>query len=157
MPWATPDTVARLLADDLGVQLPDLADAWAGRLELAVPQARREIETALNARAYTPAEILACDWLLEEHQELAVVAALLKGGSLASYDVQAVRDRYAMIQQRLKTQPVYVNGVPVFPGRVTPDGQSVAVAGGTLTGAADAYGATDADRARRRIDPNEGY
>lgn len=157
MPWAAPETVARLLAADLGVLLPDLADAWAGRLALAVPQARREIEAALDGRGFAPATILACDWLLEEHQELSLVAALIKGASGTQYDVGALERRYARIVDRIKTQPVYVGGTPAWPDRTTPTGESVGIAGGSLAVAADAYGATAADRARRRVDPNEGY
>lgn len=155
MPWATVNDVRPLLAADLGVDAADLAAAWDGRLALAVPQARREIETALDARAFTPGQIAAVDWLLDEHKELALVAALLKGGSLTDYDLAAVERRWERIVARIKTQVVYIGGAPVWPARTAPDGQPLAIAGGTLAGAADFYGT--GREAERRIDPNEGY
>lgn len=155
MPWATVDDVRPLLAADLGAEL---ADAWDGRLALAVPQARREIETALDARAYSPGQIAACDWLRDEHSELALVHAAIKGGTLTGYDLGALESRLARIAARLKTQPVYIGGVPVWPARTEPGGQGVGVAGGTMAAAAELY--PDPDRRppwNRKIDPNEGY
>jgi hypothetical protein len=155
MPWATAETVRPLLAADLGEDPTSLAAAWDGRLTLALTQARREIETALDARAYTPGQIASVDWLQDEHTELTLVAALLKGGSLTNYDIGAVERRYERIVARIKTQVVYIGGVPVFPARQSPDGQPLSIAGGTLAGAADAYGT--GREAYRKIDPNEGY
>lgn len=155
MPWATADAVRPLLAADLGEDPNSLAAAWDGRIMLALTQARREIETALDARAFTPSQILATDWLRDEHLELTLVSALLKAGSLTNYDVTAVERRYERIAARIKTQVVYIGGQPVFPARQSPDGQPLSIAGGTLAGAADAYGT--GRESYRRIDPNEGY
>lgn len=155
-PWAVAEDVLPLIAADLGVTEPGLAEAWAGRLVGAIPQARREIETALDARAYTPQQVEQCDWLFDEHCELSLIHAAIKGGTLSGYDLGGLQMRLQRITDRLKKQPVTVGGAVVWPARTEPGGQSVGIAGGSLTGAADAYG-NSAEPWRRRIDPNEGY
>lgn len=156
MPWAAAEDVLPLIAADLGVRTADLVEAWPGRLVMALPQARREIETALDERAYGPAQIAQCDWLFDEHCELSLIHAALKGGTLAGYDLGGLQMRLTAIKSRLKTQPVYIGGTPVWPDRTEPGGQSVGIAGGTLAGAADAYPDPNCPSARR-IDPNQGY
>lgn len=155
-PWAIAEDVLPLIAADLGVAEADLGAAWAGRLVGAIPQARREIETALDARAYTPQQVEQCDWLFDEHCELSLIHAAIKGGTLAGYDLSGLQMRLQRIADRLKKQPVTVGGTVLWPARTEPGGQSVGIAGGTLAGAADAYG-DPLEPWRRRIDPNQGY
>lgn len=156
MPWATAEDVLPLIAADLGVRTGDLVEAWPGRVAMALPQARREIETALNGRTYSLAQVEQIDWIFDEHCELSLIHAAIKGGTLAGYDLAGLQVRLALIKERLKKQPVKIGGVEVFPNLVTPDGQSVGIAGGTLAGAADAYPNPNCPWVRR-IDPNQGY
>lgn len=158
MPWATAADVFPLLAADLGVEVDQMASAWTGRLAMAVPQGRREVETALDARAYSPGQIAACDWLFDEHAELSLVHAAIKGGTLTGYDLGALEARLARIVARLKAQPIYIGGVPVWPARTEPGGQGLGVAGGAMAAGAELY--DDPTRRppwNRKIDPNEGY
>lgn len=130
-PWATTDQVSEGVRTQIGVDALD--GRWSGIVGPALNRAWQTIQTALLGKGYTLAQMDAWDFRQSHNLDLAVVKALINGGSLTGYDMETLLQRERLLLAEIQALPALsINGVLVYPAATTADGGGLAVAGGQL-------------------------
>lgn len=114
-PWITNDALTQLVASTIKKAVVDLAPYWAEFVADSNTDAVADINSILQGKGFTPAQIDAWDNRVTYNRDIALYLALVKGGAMAEYD-QTTIDKLDRRKMLTEAGGIMINGLIVLPG-----------------------------------------
>lgn len=90
-PWITQTQLEQALADTLKVDIADLQDYWQRIAAQALIDSTAYLTQLLLQKGYTSAQIDSWDYIVSYSQDYAIYLSLVKGGGLADFDPEFIK------------------------------------------------------------------